>query len=159
VSRSGAWSLTLATIAAASGLAGCEKSPAAPTPAASVMARESLTAVDGAALPCCGVDSAGIHISIVRGALTFYRATFYPDSVGTPAGWRPYACVHGVPSGAFVHSNGLVTLPDGSSYFIPGCSSGTYSVTLSQQVDYPSGATQTNNSQCPPARSTGNATR
>jgi len=108
------------------------------------IARGSLTAADGHQLPCCAADSSGAHVTIVGGVLTFYASAHYADSVVTPAGWRPLACVQEVPSGAHVALNGLVTLPDGSTYLLLPCSAGTYGVALTQQLDYPDGSSRTN---------------
>ncbi len=123
--------------ATATSLTGAMSTPFSIVPpvAGSAIARESLTAVDGGPLPCCGIDSAGAHVSIVSGVLTFYRATFYPDSFPSPAGWVPRACVNEIPDGALVNINSVVTLPDGSAYILVGCSWGAYGLTLSQQLD------------------------
>jgi hypothetical protein len=82
-------------------------------------------------------------VTIVGGALTFYASTHYADSVATPAGWVARACVQGVPNGAYIALNGLVTLPDGSTYLMLPCSAGTYSVTLTKQLVYSDGSSRT----------------
>lgn len=45
----------------------------------------------------------------------------WDDSVATPAGWRPRACVHEVPNGAHVSVSGRVTRLDGSTFQVPKC--------------------------------------
>ena len=123
--------------AAVLALAACADSSTAPRePLGSVIARDSLTAADGQLLPCCGVDASGAHVTIVGGALTFYAFAHYADSVATPAGWKPRACVQGVPNGAHIALNDLVTLPDGSTYLLLPCSAGAYSITLTKEFDY-----------------------
>jgi len=130
--------------AAVLAVAACAESSTAPTePLGRVIARDSMTAADGKLLPCCGVDASGAHVTIVGGALTFYALAHYPDSVATPAGWVARACVQGVPNGAYVALNGLVTLPDGSAYLLLPCSAGTYSLTLTKQFDYSDGSSRT----------------
>jgi hypothetical protein len=124
--------------ASAASLTGAMSTPFSIVPpvAGGVIARESLTAVDGGPLPCCGIDSAGAHVSIVSGVLTFYAATYYPDSIPTPGGIKPRACVNEIPNGARVNSlTSVVTFPDGSAYILVGCSWGAYGLTLSQQLD------------------------
>ncbi len=53
------------------------------------------------------------------------------------------ACVQGVPNGAYIALNGLVTLPDGSAYLLLPCSAGMYTVTLTKQSDYSDGSSRT----------------
>ncbi len=134
----------IGSCAALLALAACAESSTAPRePLGRVIARDSLTAVDGKLLPCCGVDASGAQVTIVGGTLTFYASAHYADSVATPAGWVARACVQGVPNGAYVALNGLVTLPDGSAYLLLPCSAGTYSVTLTRQFDYSDGSSRT----------------
>jgi hypothetical protein len=81
---------------------------------------------------------------VVGGALTLYRGTNYVDSVFVPAGWLlPAACVLEVPNGSGVGLNGVVTLPDGSTHLLPGCSSGTYSVILAERRVLADGSSRT----------------
>jgi hypothetical protein len=49
------------------------------------------------------------------------------------------ACVQGVPNGSHVHLNGLVTVPDGSTYLSLPCAVGTYRMTLTQRLAYADG--------------------
>src|SRR6059036_3064116 len=51
-----------------------------------VVARYALTAQDGAAPPCCVVDSGNVQVTVVGGALTFRGPAGYADTVFTPAG-------------------------------------------------------------------------
>src|SRR6266481_4836741 len=48
-----------------------------------VIARYTLTAEDGNPPACCAIDSAGVHITVVGGALTFHSGTFSakPDTI------------------------------------------------------------------------------
>ena len=91
----------------------------------------ALRTVDGAALPCCAVDSAGARITIVAGTLSLGQAA--PESfVVTPAGWYPGSCVHEVPNGATV---------DPSTF--PPCGDGHFTLTLSKRFDYADGSSRT----------------
>jgi hypothetical protein len=89
-----------------------------------LIARDSLTTVDGTGLPCC---------TLTGGALEFYGPASYTDTVYTPAGPMARECVQGVPNGAHVALNGLVTLPDSTSYLLFGCSAGTYVLVVTRQ--------------------------
>jgi len=82
------------------------------------------------------MDSAGAHITTVGGALTFYSLAHYTDSVITPEGMKPAACVQEIPNGAFVTLNGLVRWRGAIHLLLP-CSLGTYVVTLVREVRYP----------------------
>src|SRR2546426_9926003 len=44
-----------------------------------VVARYTLTAEDGNPPPCCAIDSAGVHITVVGGALTFHGPAGYRE--------------------------------------------------------------------------------
>jgi hypothetical protein len=101
---------------------------------ASVIARDSLTTVDGNLLPCCSTDSAGVHVQVIGATLTFYEGTTYADMAPTPGGIMPAACVQGVSNGSFVGRNNLLTLPDGVSYLLMPCTAGYLGVTLTEQV-------------------------
>jgi hypothetical protein len=125
------------------GLAECAESTA-PAALGRLIARESLTAADGSPVPCCTVTSSGGRVTIVGGALSLYASAHYVDTVATPGGLISGACVQEVPSGAHVSLSGLVTLPDGSSYLLLPCSVGSYRLTLTEQVAYPHGSSQTN---------------
>jgi hypothetical protein len=115
-------------------LAACAESPTAPAPGR-LIALSSLTSVNGQPLPCCTADSAGAQVTIVAGALSFYRLAQYTDTVPTPAGKMSRACVQDVPDGASVDARtGLVTLPDGTTYLLLPCSVGDYTVTLRERI-------------------------
>ena len=129
--------------AAAVLLAACADTTAPPESAGQLVGRDSLTASNGLTLPCCAVDSAGAHVTTIAGTLSFYAAAHYTDSVATPAGWMSGACVQLIPDGAVIALNRLVTLPDGSSYLIVGCSSGVYEVAVTRQFDYATGPSRT----------------
>ena len=138
-----------AALALAGGLllgpAGCVYSTA-PPPVAELghrIARDSLTAVDGRELPCCTVTASGAEVTIVAGELRFYALAHWVDTVFTPVGPMSGACVQEVPSGGGVHRNGLVTWPDGRSYLMLPCSTGTYQMSVTELVEHPDGTSQT----------------
>ena len=121
--------LTVLGLAAAALLmaAGCTgNSPTDPGQAVGDMiSLDSLRVLDGQGLPTA---------TLAGGTLTFYAAASYTDTVNTPAGPMSGACVQGVPNGAFIHSNGLVSLPDGSSYLLLPCSHGTFAIVVTRRV-------------------------
>ena len=109
-----------------------------------VIARYTLTAQDGNAPPCCAIDSAGVRITVVGGALTFHGPAGYRDTVFTPAGPRSRACVHGVPNGAFVNSRTYtVTLTDGTRYLLLPCDRGAYALIVIRRLDHKGGSSTT----------------
>jgi hypothetical protein len=108
-----------------------------------VIARDSLTAVDRSALPCCATDSAGVHVQVTGGTLTFSAASSYAEMIITPEGPRPNACVQGVPNGSHLDRNELLTLLDGESYLLLPCTAGYFSATLTEQLDLPDGSSTT----------------
>jgi hypothetical protein len=109
-----------------------------------VIARYTLTAEDGNAPPCCAIDSGGVHITVVGGALTFHGPAGYRDTVFTPAGPMSGACVHGVPNGAFVNSRTYtVTLPDSTRYLLLPCDRGAYELILIRRLDHEGGSSTT----------------
>ena len=117
----------LPALLALAAVAACESTPSAPSFDGAVMiARESLATIDGQALPCCAQAGA----NVIAGSLDFYRGGSYPDTAYTPGGAMPSACVQGVPNGAHIHGNTVVSLPDGTSYILIGCSTGLYQVSL-----------------------------
>lgn len=109
-----------------------------------VIARYTLTAEDGNPPPCCAVDSAGVHITVVGGALTFHGPAGYRDTVFTPAGPMSGACVHGVPNGAFVDTRThTVTLPDSTRYLLLPCDRGAYALIVIRRLDHEGGSSTT----------------
>jgi hypothetical protein len=109
-----------------------------------VVARYTLTAEDGNPPPCCAIDSAGVHITVVGGALTFHGPAGYRDTVFTPAGAMSGACVHGVPNGAFVNSRTYtVTLTDGTRYLLLPCDRGAYTLIVIRRLDHEGGSSTT----------------
>ena len=142
------WRPSLASLAAPLlfAVTACEHDP----PTAPSMTRGALVdsaylaLTDSAPLPCCAMDSAGVHITTVAGALTFYRLVNYTDSVPTPDGLVPAPCVSEVPSGATVlDETGLVVFPDSSIHLFLGCSVGTFVLTLTRRFSYSDGSTHT----------------
>lgn len=108
-----------------------------------ISGRYELTTADGARrLPCCTTtDSSGSTATLVAGSLVLDQAVSQ-DSVATPDGWMPKACVHHVPNGAHVDTSGLVTLPDGSTYQLSKCQTGAFSMSVTNQFQDPSGSVQ-----------------
>ncbi len=103
-----------------------------------------LSLVDGASLPCCSMDSAGVRITTIGGALTFYRLAEYPEYVNTPGGRMPKACVHGIPSGAVLDvQTGLVKYADGTLHLILPCDLGIYALGVIRQLSFAGGKTDT----------------
>src|SRR2546426_252104 len=78
-----------------------------------VVARYTLTAEDGNPPPCCAIDSAGVHITVVGGALTFHGPAGYRDTVFTPASPRSFTASITAPTV-------LVTGPAHQYRFDPG---------------------------------------
>src|SRR2546429_3849681 len=99
-----------------------------------LIALDSLRTLDGQGLPTATLDG---------GTLTFYAAASYTDTVQTPAGLRSGACVQGVPNGAYIGLNGLVTLPDSSTYLLLPCSHGTFAIVLTRRVVMTDGSPRT----------------
>jgi len=128
---------TIPTLAVVLLAAGCGADAPTDPPAhprlGHLVARDSLTMVDGAALPCCADSSGGHQVILTGGTLKFYGPASYTDTVYTPAGPMAGECVQGVPNGAHIALNGLVTLPDGTSYLLFGCSAGTYVLVVTRQ--------------------------
>lgn len=121
----------------------CESPTGVTTDVGPVVALASLRAADGAALPCCAVDSAGARVSIVSGTLSFRKDAHYTDTAYTPGGAMSAACVTGVPNGAFIHENGLVTVGDTVAYLVIPCHAGTYVFTLTESLDFADGSSPT----------------
>ena len=99
-----------------------------------LIALDSLRTLDGQGLPTATLDG---------GTLTFYAAASYTDTVFTPAGPMSGACVQGVPNGAHIGRNGLVTLPDSSTYLLLPCSRGTFAIVLTRRVAMTDGSPRT----------------
>lgn len=99
-----------------------------------LIALDSLRTLDGQGLPTATLDG---------GTLTLYAAISYTDTVLTPAGPRSGACVQGVPNGAHIGLNGLVTLPDSSTYLLVPCSRGTFAIVLTRRVALADGSFRT----------------
>ncbi|HET7564775.1 MAG TPA: hypothetical protein VFJ96_07255 [Gemmatimonadaceae bacterium] len=109
----------------------------------SIAGQYDLVTVNGQALPCCSqTDSAGIQATILAGSLTLGSAA--PERyVATPGGMAPSSCVHEVPNGSHVDTSGTVTRPDSSTYKIPPCGDGTYTMVITRRYGDPNGASQT----------------
>jgi hypothetical protein len=105
-----------------------------------LIAHDSLTLADNGPLPCCTRDSAGIHIQVTAGTMTFYAATIYADMAGTPEGPKPHACVQEVPNGWTVGINNVLTFTDGASYLLMPCTAGFYSITLTERLSLSDGS-------------------
>ena len=134
----------LAASAAALAAGACESPTGVTSSVGRIVALDSLRTADGAGLPCCAVDTAGVKASIVGGTLTFRKRATYTDTAFTPGGPMDSACVTGVPSGSSIDpSRGLVTLPDGTVEIVIGCHVGTYSLALAQRLDLGNGSADT----------------
>ncbi len=105
--------------------------------AGALIARDSLTIVNGMALPCRTRDSGGVRTTITAGAMTFYAAAHYIDTVFTPSGPMSGACVHQGPNGSVMARNGLLTLVDGSNYLTLPCSRGVYRMSITELIEHP----------------------
>ena len=109
-----------------------------------VVAHYTLTGLDGNPPPCCAVDSAGVHITVVGGALTFHGPAGYRDTVFTPAGPMSRACVHGLPNGALVNTfTYTVTLADSTRYLLLPCDRGAYALIVIRRLDHEGGSSTT----------------
>src|ERR1041384_728749 len=120
-------------------------SPSDPTEGVGpVIARYTLTAEDGNPPPCCATDSAGVHITVVGGALTFHGPAGYRDTVFTPGGPMSGACVPGVPHAAFVDTRThTVTLADSTRYLLLPCDRGAYALIVIRRLDHEGGSSTT----------------
>lgn len=134
--------LVLVGSATVLGLAACSE-PTAPTTFGRLIARAPLTLADGNQLPCCTVTSPRGSVTVVGGALSLYASAHYVDTLFTPGGLMSAACVQEIPNGGHVALNGLVTLPDGSSYLQLRCSVGSYRLTLTEHVVHQDGSSET----------------
>ncbi len=87
---------TIPTLAIVLLAAGCgADAPTDPPPDPTLghlVARDSLTMVDGRALPCCADSSGGHEVSLTGGTLQFYGPASYTDTVYTPAGAMARPC-------------------------------------------------------------------
>lgn len=128
------------TLAALLLLPACADNPTAPSIPDSIAGTYALTTVDGQPLPFSGApDSTGTVVVITGGTLTLgeaARTTFG----ATPAGLAPVSCVHEIPAGAFVDftegGHGVVHLPDGTTYELPPCGDGPFTLVLNRQVQH-----------------------
>ena len=114
-----------------------------PGDASSIAGQYDLATVNGQALPCCTLtDSTGQRMTYVGGSLTLSEAR--PERFDeTPAGAHPHSCVHEIPNGAHVDTAGVVKLPDGSTYQLPKCGNGTYTLVIAIRYDDVDGASRT----------------
>lgn len=134
---------TIVLLTAILSWAGCSDiSPTDPTEGVGpVVARYVLTEQDGAAPPCCVVDSSNVQITVVGGSLIFHGPAGYADTTNTPAGSMSRACVHGVPNGANVNTfTHIITLPDSTSYLQLPCDRGTYTLVVMRQLHHADGS-------------------
>lgn len=105
----------------------------------SIAGSYDLRQVDGNAVPCCAApDSTDstTTVTIVGGSLTLGDAA--PEDYGYPPSGVPMAvsCVHGIPDGAWVDRNDVVHLPDGTTYQIPPCGDGPYTMIIVRRYDH-----------------------
>jgi len=132
----------LAASAAALVAGACESPTSAGSTVGGVVALGALRTADGAGLPCCTVDTAGARATLVGGALTFRARATWTDTVNTPVGPADSACMNAVP-GVLNATTNVATFPDGSTHIWIPCHVGTYSLTLTQQLDLANGRTET----------------
>ena len=91
-----------------------------------VIGLDSLRAVNGSNLPCCG---------IVGGALTFYYPSHPTDYIPTPGGMVPKECVIGVPDGELLNPRkGVAVSADGDTIPELPCTTGEYRLTVEDAV-------------------------
>jgi hypothetical protein len=135
----------LVASAAILAVSACESPTAVTVDPGPVVALDSLRAADAAGLPCCAFDSAGARVTLMAGTLTFQAYPHYTDTVFTPAGPKSAACVTGVPNGAEIHENGLVTVGDSVAYLVIPCHVGTYTLALAQRLEFADGSSRTAN--------------
>lgn len=87
-----------------------------------VIGLDSLRAVNGSTLPCCG---------IAGGALTFYYPTNPTVFVATPDGMAPKECVIGVPNGELLNPRkGVAVSMEGDTIPLLPCTAGEYRLTV-----------------------------
>lgn len=127
--------LTLATLLL---LPACADNPTAPPDPDSIAGTYTLTSVDGRSLPfAIAPDSTGTIVVITGGTLTLGKAARTTFGA-TPAGLAPVSCVHEIPDGAWVDDTHgdtvIVHLPDGTSYTLPPCGDGPFTLVLNRQV-------------------------
>lgn len=91
-----------------------------------VIGLDSLRAVNGSNLPCCG---------IVGGALTFYYPSHPTDYIPTPGGMVPKECVIGVPEGELLNPRrGVAVSAGGDTIPELPCTTGEYRLTVQGTV-------------------------
>ncbi len=102
-----------------------------------------LDEVDGQPVPCCAQpDSSGTTVTIVSGRL-FLGAARPTSYAATPAGIAlAGSCVHEIPNGAWVDTANVVHRADGSSYKLPRCGDGPYTLVLTRRLDLPDGTSR-----------------
>ena len=135
-------------ICAALAVGACESptSTSSSSDVGAVVALDSLRIVDSQGVPCCAVDSAGGRVTILGGTLTFRRYAHFTDTAITPAPWPiSAACVTGVPNGATIHQNWLVTVGDSVAFLMIPCHVGTYALALTERLDFANGSSRTAN--------------
>ncbi len=103
-----------------------------------------LRSVDAQALPCCAShDSTGATVTLEGANLYLGEAAPEPYTY-TPAGVAlPSSCVHEIPDGAYVDTARVVHLPNGSSYSLPPCGSGSYRLAFIRQYAFADGGAHT----------------
>ncbi|MEJ2677548.1 MAG: hypothetical protein P8174_00570 [Gemmatimonadota bacterium] len=132
--------MTRLTLAALLLLPACTQNLTDPSLPDSIAGTYTLTSVDGQPLPfAMGPDSTGTIVVIIGGTLTLGEAA--PTGFGaTPAGLAPLSCNHEIPDGAYVDftegEHGVVHLPDGTTYELPPCGDGPYTLLLNRQVQH-----------------------
>ena len=116
--------------------AGESLGPGAPLPPQTAL--DTLVALDGGTLPCCTASESGGTVTIVGGSLVYYYPRNDPDTVETPEGPLPAACVIGVPNGIAI-GDGYAVLPDSTEVPAPPCFEGEYRLILTRRHVSPVG--------------------
>lgn len=89
-----------------------------------------------------GVTPPESAAGVVTGWLTLGPAAPEPY-VFTPAGVAiARSCVHEIPNGAMVDSARVVHMPDGSSYKLPRCGTGNYTLVFTRRELLPDGSSR-----------------
>jgi len=115
---------------AALALAACGNETAGPTQGQSIAGRYILTDVTPVGST---PEPGGGTVTVIGGQLTLGPAD--PEPYTYPPSGVPIArsCVHQIPNGAMVDTANVVHMPDGSSYKLPRCGTGRFTLVLIRQ--------------------------
>ncbi len=103
-----------------------------------------LATVDGQALPWSAApDSTGTTLTVLSGSLTLGAASPETYSFVPSGAMIPSKCVHAIPDGAWVDTANVVHLSNGSTYRIPPCGDGPYTLSLTRRYTDAGGSSHT----------------